>query len=478
MSKRMIIRFTNISQFLISFLLLIIFFFILLMFIASSEDLFLIVLAFFVLNIFFGVKKIHHRITFLFFNFTFFTFLLSQLFFQKIAGEPILENYSSQVVDEVMQLLLLSLIGLQIGLFMNELIQKKKKKLVLKKDFNAKDEFLIVFNQVTRMAFYITIPFYFLYFFDRTSFVGNSSYLEYYTSYTSSVPYIFLKLGEINPPIFSLLICTETNKKKLYIPIFLFLLGSILSLGSGQRGTFVLNMILICFGLFYLNKRNLILFGKKIYKKKYIFLMLLMIPFLVSFLYFWGNYRYDDNVDFSLSDGIEGFFVSQGGQVNFLADTVTYQDLIWSQDVPYSLSSPYNYIMHLVGENEYGTNTKENALFGNSLGVTQYYIISPESLFSGKGAGNCYISELYYDFGYWGVFIGNICLGIILCRLNLSEKHSPWINVFIIMMMKNIVYIPRASYLDWITNTFNIWNVAVIVLIYMFSKQFVLRRKR
>ena len=116
--------------------------------------------------------------------------------------------------------------------------------------------------------------------------------------------------------------------------------------------------------------------------------------------------------------------------------------------------------------NNYGTYTRENALYGNSLGATQFYITSPGSLLSGKGAGCCYLSELFFDAGIIGIVIGSVFLGIILRKLILDEEKKPWVNAFIILMIRWIVYIPRASYFDWISNPFNIWNVAIIVIVF------------
>lgn len=431
-----------------------------------------IIIVLLVINVFIGTKKRNTRVAYLLFNFTFFTFLIGKLFFEYLDGVRTIEYLSFETKVTLFSSIIVSLVCITVGLFLSERkYRKNNKKGQFSKIVNENSDSLnLRMLQIVTVVFYISFPFYLLTILEKAMYVSDTSYLDYYTSFKSSIPYILIKIGELNQLSFALLFCMEYRKKKLLLPLVLFIIGSVISLGIGQRNIFVLNTIMAFICLQYANKRSVHFTGKALYGKKIIIVSIIMIPIMISFLYSWGNYRQGNNTDVSLTEGVKEFFISQGGQIVFLINTIEYKEIIPSQAVPYSLSSPYNYLRNLFGLTNYGTYTKENAMKGNSLGATQFYITSPGSLLSGKGSGCCYISELYYDGGLVCVALGNILLGFVLGRLKLDEKRKAWVNAFIVLMIRWIVYIPRSSYLDWISNVFNIWNIAFVIMILMIAK--------
>lgn len=436
----------------------------------KNEGVWLIV-SILVINIFIGANKASTRYTYIIFNCTFFTFLLGQIFFERIEDEQSLTSFSDSTVSSMFFYMAVSLICITIGMLFYETVFGKNSITNLKTKFQndsfQEDNVDSLLIQIVTIAFYVSYPFYLLSVIEKALYVNNTSYLDYYTTYSSSIPYILVKMGELNQILFALLFCIEYRKRKLIAPALLFALTSVLSLGIGQRNIFVLNIIMLGICLCYANRRSIKYTGRRLYSKKVIPLIVILIPVTISFLYGWGNYRQEKESSFKLSGGIKDFFVSQGGQIEFFANTIEHRVSIWSQRVPYTFSSIYNYFRNLFGMIDYGTYTKQNALEGNSLGATQFYITSPGSLLSGKGAGNCYLSELYFDAGIAGIIIGSIFLGYMLGYLKLDEKRKPWMNAFSIIMIRWIIYIPRASYFDWLSNAFNIWNVAIVVGIYL-----------
>lgn len=414
-------------------------------------------------NVFIALKKGKDRAAFLIFNLTFFTFLVSKIFFMYLDGEPVLENFSERTKNKVLYLMALSLVSITIGLFVYE-NKSRKNKFTQSYQIN-REEISPVFLQLVTIAFYTSIPFYLITILEKAIYVSGTSYLDYYTTYSSAIPYFLVKIGELNQILFALLFCIEYRKQKLAIPLLLFVMASVISIGIGQRNIFVLNVFMICICLRYANKRSISITGQRLYSNKAVILIMILIPIGVSFLNSWGTYRQGGTEKIELLGGGKDFFISQGGQIEFLANTIEYKDEIWSQAVPYTFASPYNYVRNLLGQIDYGTYSRQNALEGNSLAATQFYITSPGSLISGRGAGCCYVSELYFDFGAFGVMIGNMFLGYFLGSLRLDERRKAWVNAFVVLMIRWIIYIPRASYFDWIVNAFNIWNIAVVIAI-------------
>ena len=413
-----------------------------------------------------------NRYTYLIFNLCFFTFLLGKVFFSAISNEPVLNGYSNNTIQKMYVMLTLSLISITAGMLICE--RRNTNSFNRYNNFLSLDddqEYQISSAQISviTIAYYFTLPFYFLSILEKALYVSSTSYLALYISFTSKIPYVLIKIGDLNLILFALLFCVQYEKRKLKTPTVMYVLISILSLGIGQRNIFVLNMIMLACCLYYANKRSLIHTGEHLYSKRLVAMSCLAIPIVISLLYIWGNYRQGSiSANNGMLDGIKQFFVSQGGQIEFFANTIQYKEDMWSQRVPYTFSAIYNYFRNLFGLIDFGTYTKENAYYGNSLGATQFYITSPGSLESGKGAGCCYLSELYYDAGITGVIVGSFVLGYVLRKLKLDVRKKPWVNAFVILMIRWIVYIPRASYFDWITNPFNIWNVTIIILIFSF----------
>lgn len=415
-------------------------------------------------------NDLSNRYTFLIFNLCFFTFLLGRVFFSAISNEPVLKGFSNNTIQRMYVMLTLSLISITAGMLICDRRNTNS--------FNRYNNILLIDDNqeyrissaqisVITIAYYVTLPFYFLSILEKALYVSSTSYLALYISFTSKIPYILIKIGELNLILFALLFCVQYEKRKLKIPAIMFVIISILSLGIGQRNIFVLNIIMLACCLYYANKRSLIHTGEHLYSKRLVVISCLVTPIVISLLYIWGNYRQGSMGTYNgLFDGIKQFFISQGGQIEFFANTIQYKEDIWPQRVPYTFSAIYNYFRNLFGLTDFGIYTRENAYYGNSLGATQFYITSPGSLESGRGAGCCYLSELYYDAGMIGVVVGSFVLGYVLRKLKLDVRKKPWVNAFIILMIRWIVYIPRSSYFDWITNPFNIWNVAIIIVIF------------
>ena len=63
------------------------------------------------------------------------------------------------------------------------------------------------------------------------------------------------------------------------------------------------------------------------------------------------------------------------------------------------------------------------------------------------------------------VILGSILIGYVLGALRLKEDKSCYVNTFVALMIRSIIYIPRASFSDWLATPFNIWNVAIILCV-------------
>lgn len=433
-----------------------------------------------IFNIIFALNSKKNRMTFLLFNITFFTFLLSQLVVLRIEGKPLFYGYLESTKNDVYSYLIIGLLAITIGQLIYEKSHKDTQNLqtiIDSIDEVAWEKRNKVMLFVISLLFFVTYPFSFLDLMDKAIFVGNYSYSAYYLEYTSRMPYVLTKIAGLNRMAFALLLCVEHRKRKLLIPCILYGLTALISLGMGQRNIFVLDALMFIVLIKYANSQSLKYRGELLYSKKLVSLVIAVVPILIIFLGYWKYARAGHSFEFNdIFVYFIDFFYRQGEQIGFFANTLEFETEIWKQEVPYTFSALYNYLRNLFGMIDFGIYTRANAFYGNSLAATQFYITSPGSLVNGSGSGCCYLSELYFDFGMVGIILGSIIIGYVLGALKLNENNNWYQNAFIALMIRSIIYIPRASFFDWIVMPFNIWNIAIVFCIIatvgIFSKKY------
>ena len=90
--------------------------------------------------------------------------------------------------------------------------------------------------------------------------------------------------------------------------------------------------------------------------------------------------------------------------------------------------------------------TAAYAMQGNGYSYTLSYLYYPERFLVGHGLGSCYIAELYQDMGYFGVFLGNVILGMAIRNVFTLSKNSVLKNAVVFYMFKLLMLTPRNDY--------------------------------
>lgn len=442
----------------------------------SGLDLILLFTAlYFGCNIIYACRNIRTHLSYLMFMSTLFLFMLSKVLLDILLTGEWLANYSYEIKKQTITIILISLFSLSIGACLynvkNKIKYNKGKNLITQIDCLQNDN-LLIYSKVALILFYISYLPDLLQTIDIVRYTITDSYISLYTSYQSSLPVIIRKVGDMNTVTLVTLFVTNTPKRKIKVPLILFLLNSFLSLFGGQRNICVLNVIMIIYLYVYRDKKSKSLREDKWITKKHKIALLILVPFFILLLSAIGTYRYNKEFDLSTKDAFLNFASSQGGQVEFLSLSIENEDNIWKQQVPYSFGTVYEYFTQnsiaytLINTTYIKPYTIDYALRGNSFASTLYYIISPDSLLSGKGMGNNYLAELYYDFGYIGVIVSNVFIGYVLIELwNLIDARRWYLGVITIFMLRWIVYIPRASFLTWVVNSLSLTNIFTLLII-------------
>ncbi|MEW4265838.1 O-antigen polysaccharide polymerase Wzy family protein [Priestia megaterium] len=423
-------------------------------------------------NLWYSFESFSNRIVFLAFNGTFFIFLVGRLIVKSVTNYTDKYNNNAfgldftddQVVMRILVCLFLSLFFLFLG-YSNMKNNNPITKIEIKLFKRSNIEYIAL---VSKLAFYFTYVFNALVLWDKAKFTNAMGYTELYSSYVSSFPGWVTKLSEMCPTALFIYLGTLPTKKKAAVPLVLYLLLGGLSLVVGQRNNFVLNILVI---LVYLCLRNITDKKEKWFGKKEIILCLSTFPLLIVLLNAVSYYRMDSEVaNHSFVDGVSEFFYSQGVSVNLIGYAQTLAGEL-PPDKIYTFGRIEDFINNntitqsITDAPKYEPQTLESALYGNSFADSVSYLLSPNRYLNGWGFGSSYVAELYKDFGYVGVAIGNVVLGIILSLMTRLFK-SGILGVWVCLSMTRLLlYAPRDTATSFIVSTFSLINILTIVVI-------------
>ena len=168
------------------------------------------------------LEDLRHRSFMLMFLVAFFTFLIGRQALERFGLHTIVARFSDEINNQVEVMLLISLVSLAIAyIFLNN-----------KSDHTMHNGSLLVSNQnisirkASVAVFYITYGFNIYTIFDVIRYVFAYGYLNYYVSYSSSVPLIIEEIGEMNNVAFWIFLSDRSNPRSLKFSITAFLMSS------------------------------------------------------------------------------------------------------------------------------------------------------------------------------------------------------------------------------------------------------------
>lgn len=407
----------------------------------------------FAYGILYCFDSFYDNIFFLCFLLCFFTFLLGGQVINRIV--PVYGfTFSDEIEKHTDVLLLISLFGLLIGYILMDKLGNKRKCNQEIFDYNNRDFFNI--RYISKILFYATYIFWIITLLDSILYVFQEGYTNYYLYYLSRIPAIIRQLAYICPMALFIFLSTMPRKKEAIKPILMYAAYLVLSLGTGRRIYFMTGILII---FAYALLRNAVNPEDKPWvPRKGIIGIIVAIPVLLVFMYLFEYIRSEGSVgkasDYS---PLVGFFVRQGTSINVIKYTEYFKDRL-NSEAHYSL---YNLIKWLQGRGgffnklfglnfdfEIGKQSVLTATMGTNLADFVSYNANRTSFLSGMGYGSCYIAELYVDYGYVGVFIGNIIYGVLLCALlkKSPRDHRIWWTALGFFIIDLLFKAPRATF--------------------------------
>lgn len=429
-------------------------------------------------NIFFSFIRIKSRVYFFALQITMFVFMLGRSVSNILLPGQQAYSISVDVLFHTKLCIFIALISLVLTYYIFEKIQERIKY----SEENIIDYNSLQYNSVRNVSkyfVYATFVFSVLSLIDKTYFVMKNGYADLYLSYTPHIPYIFVKLGDSFNICFFVFLATMPTKRESRLPVILYLITAVLSLGTGKRQDFVVPIMLI---VLYFFTRNTINKGIRPWlTKRMIKIGLISIPVFLVFLFSWNNIRFgfgemnqnNVNTSFSFFQKLVGFFDELGFSANVISFEKMYEARI--PDKLYSFGETIDYLRENVITQAffdfpvYKSQNVERAM--NSYNFTQIitYLRSSSYYLSGRGLGSSYIAEAYHDFGYTGIVFWSAIYSAVLCfGYNFKNKGI----IFIALALTSLKYIllaPRNVASGFLTEWINLDNWLVIIAIFFVS---------
>ncbi|MBQ9230158.1 MAG: O-antigen polysaccharide polymerase Wzy family protein [Prevotella sp.] len=424
--------------------------------------------------VFFAIRKIDKHITLLVFAIAFFTFLMGRMILPIFYDTSNLiydiggANFSNETISHMDLSLFLALLFVYIGY---KYVYREK--YYEKEPFNRDELYVQNVRNLSRKLMYMTFPVALLLTLEKVYLVLTMGYVAMYIDFQSSFPYFVTLIGGWFYHAFFIFLATLPSKKEAKIPLSFYVTISILSLATGQRGSFVLGLLFV---VMYLFLRNSLQTGDGSWiGRRGIIAILVSLPLMVSFLFLMVYIRSDR--DRSMSENLLiSFFYQQGVSAEVIGYTYDYENRFPEGKV-YLLGDVTDYFRHnifarlLFGAKSAEPQSVEHALEDNSLDAALTYFVKPDLYLSGGGLGGCYVAEAWKDLGYFGICLVSFLYGLLLAKIPLWCRKNFWIGSVGLVMFNQIIFAPRAHAIKPIYVFFSLNVIIVYAYLYIASKR-------
>ena len=437
---------------------------------SGADILFAIALLLWLNIIIYAFRDTGSRSMLLAFAVSFFTFLMGRELVQQFLSYKI-DNFDTETNHHLYLCIILSLTFLMCGyLFCNRRMHKIGSSHALMA-VQLRSEIPVdpIVKDLSKYLFYASWIFAMISKLIVARFVSSYGYTNYYTDYSEFLTgnlalYAISKLEGIMPVALSIFSAALPSKKEYGIPSLMYVAYMMASLATGQRSAFILGILFLMVYYLYRNKHNP---EERWITKNMIIAFVMALPLLAVFMTILSTVRMGETAQrISIVDGVLSFLYDQGVTGNIVKRAFMYKDRIPNQI--YTLEFLHSGLFaRLLKIPIYHGNTVEHALYGGSFTHAVAYVILGQSYLVGVGTGSSYIAELFYDFGYIGVVIGNFIYGYIIAYINHPVTKN---NVFRMSVsfyiITQILWAPRASLTGFLSNLFAPMTIFSFLLVF------------
>ena len=426
------------------------------------------------------------RVCLLFFGISFFNFLLGREFLESLFGYEV-EFFSENVTHHAQTSLIISLLTVLGSYFFFERVSG-----VSKEENNDRAELPAVclqsskvmrLQKTSEILFYIALVMSLAY----RLILGYVSYsTSYYESYMeasriSLYGNTFVRIVEVFDqmlPIFLVVFwATFPPKKRCRRVVLSYVFYLIVCLLRGSRSTSVLGLLWIA--VYYVYRDGILSDGKKWVTKKKVYWGMALSPIGLVCLSAIESIRAGER--FRLSGGFHtlvDFFYHQGVSVNVIKRSYEYAAKL-PADKYYSMTGfTESIIGRILGFPQFSGNSAAHATQGSNLAHALSYLIMPGEYLEGRGTGTSYVAELYHDFGYFGIVLGNVLFGYLLVKAIRLKTNSVFLNALILLTIRQLFWSPRGGFSEFILVPLKPVSIVAVLMVWLGAKLLFRKEKK
>lgn len=395
----------------------------------------------------YSMFKMGERVLLFAFGVSFFIFLLGRDGLEQLFGYPPETIFQDRLNTHAYIAMLCALWGVWLAFVVFHLPYSKNNQPILTTRGKIQARYV---RQASRMAFFLTYPFGIVLNLGIAYFIMKYGYYSYYTDLSgilaqSPLLYLISKIELMLPAAFAIFMATLPSKAEFKPLAKLYLFYLFLTLGSGQRATFLLGLLLFFIFLIYMQQ---IRPEELWFKKRYYKLLIISLPFIAISASLFNAVRFDrEQTDVTVVERFGKFFYEQGVTSNIVKRAYEYQDEIPKQKDYYVMEFLHSGLLaRIMGNEVYGGNDIDHATKGGSFTHALGYTVMGDAYLMGGGTGSSYIAELFYDFGYIGVVLGSIIYGYLFSWVTNFKTASLFKRALGFIIITQLLWAPRAAF--------------------------------
>lgn len=324
--------------------------------------------------------------------------------------------FSKSVSDEILLVLLLSILFIHLGFYIA--INS------LKLDFKITLEHNEKLSKISKILFIISAPMLIIKLLIQFNLILKLGYTAQYLGVVKNISYPIYTYGSgsIMTIAFILFIISKPIKKDFYIYSSIYLLIKLIDSLKGARAIFITQFLFI---LWY--------FAKEYKIKVKLIDLLKVFSFVLIFSQILVNLREKKIFSFKIIEMIHKFLFSQG---------VSYLVLAYVIDLKESISSKAYILQGIFGFKPQGYEALEKT---SSIADDLTYLLNSEAYFKGEGIGSNFIAESYL-LGYVLMIIVFVLLGYSIIYLEDKIGKNIYLALFMPYIIPTIFYMPRGPF--------------------------------
>ena len=425
---------------------------------------------------YYTLSDLDNRSAFFAFAVSFFTFLIGREAMEVFGIHEIQYEFTDSLNLLAHRIVLVGLISLIIGYWVGGHIRFGKKKSTRIIDAES-SEYRAVRN-LSKNLYYVTYVALLVQVLDVIRYVFRYGYIAFYTGYNTSLPYIFIKIGDMSIVAFWIYLATLPKKEEAKLPIVMYAVYLVITLLTGKRYECVAGFLILFVYLLFRNSTD----DNKWVKPRHIALIIVLIPVATTMLYAIRDIRVGGAITSdTFSSGMTEFFYTQGISIDVIKRTEKYLALL-PEGKLYSFGATLDFLHNnlfsrLIGIETYTGNTVEHAMLGSQLQHALSYVAMGSYYLQGHGLGSCYLAETYHDFNYFGVIVCNFLYGIIFNRWMRFEGKGIWGLTLMLIAMKAFLLAPRGNADGFIASLLDFTTWGTILIVY-FASQNLIKKHR